>query len=91
MVWWSWTERGNVMAKLVYEVVRHDHGWAYRVGASFSETYPSHDEARQAAEAAARRQSQAGDTEAIEYQDEAGSWHQENAPGDDRPETEVRG
>jgi hypothetical protein len=79
------------MTKIVYEVVRHDHGWVYRVGDSFSETYPSHDDARRAAEDAARRQSQAGDTESIEYQDEAGSWHEETAPGDDRPDTEVRG
>ena len=79
------------MTKLVYEIVRHDHGWAYRVGDSFSETFPSHDDARRAAEQAAQRQMAAGQDEAIEYQDKQGAWHDETAPGSDRPDTEVRG
>jgi hypothetical protein len=34
------------MSKITYEIVEHDGGWAYRVGAVFSETFPSHDLAR---------------------------------------------
>ena len=34
------------MAKITYEVVEHDGGWAYRVGDVFSEAFPSHDAAR---------------------------------------------
>ncbi len=29
------------MAKLVYSIVEHDGGWAYKVGSTFSETFPS--------------------------------------------------
>ena len=38
------------MTKITYEIVEHDGGWAYRVGGVFSETFPSHDLARKAAE-----------------------------------------
>ena len=41
------------MAKITYEVVEHDGGWAYRMDGVFSETFPSHDMARKAAERAA--------------------------------------
>jgi len=40
------------MTKIVYEVVEHHGGWAYRVDGVFSETFPSHDLARQAADRA---------------------------------------
>ncbi len=42
------------MTKVTYEIVQHDGGWAYRVGKVLSETFPSHDAARKAAERAAR-------------------------------------
>ena len=42
------------MTKVVYEIVQHDGGWAYRVGEVFSETFPSHDAARAAAEDASQ-------------------------------------
>jgi hypothetical protein len=40
------------MTKIVYEVVEHDGGWAYKVDGVFSETFPSDDKARAAAERA---------------------------------------
>ena len=43
------------MTKIVYRIVAHDGGWAYQVDGVFSETFPSHDAARQAAQRAARR------------------------------------
>jgi hypothetical protein len=36
------------MTKVTYEIVEHDGGWAYRADGVFSETFPSHDEARSA-------------------------------------------
>ena len=36
------------MAKVTYEIVEHDGGWAYRVDGVYSETFPSHDLARRA-------------------------------------------
>jgi hypothetical protein len=74
-----------------YEVVEHDSGWAYKVGDVFSERYASHDEAREAAERAAAEQRRPGETEDIDYQDEAGDWHEEVSQGNDRPETDVAG
>jgi len=79
------------MSKIIYEVVEHDGGWAYQVAGAFSETFPSHDAARKAAESAAREQGVPGDTTDIAYEDKAGRWHEEVAAGDDRPETEVDG
>jgi hypothetical protein len=42
------------MTEVTYRIVQHDGGWAYRLGDTFSETFPSHDAARAAAERAAR-------------------------------------
>jgi len=77
------------MAHVTYDVVEHDGGFAYKVGDVFSETFPSHAAAHQAAEAAARRQRVGGTDEAIQYQDSKGNWHEEQADGGDRPETDV--
>jgi hypothetical protein len=79
------------MAKVHYEIVEHDGGWAYKVGDVFSERYPTHDEARAAAQRAAAEQELPGATEDIEYQDEEGDWHEEISEGKDRPETDVSG
>ena len=79
------------MTRITYQIVEHDGGWAYKVGDVFSETFPTHDQAREAAEIAAAEQTSAGADETIEYEDEDGVWHEENAPGRDRHETEVEG
>ena len=79
------------MTKVVYEIVQHDGGWAYRVGEVFSETFPSHDAARAAAEDASRKQAISGNTTGITYEDKEGHWHREVAEGTDRPETKVKG
>jgi hypothetical protein len=49
------------MTKVVCKVVEHDGGWAYRGDGMFSETFPSHDAARKAAELAAMEQGVPGD------------------------------
>jgi hypothetical protein len=82
-------EKQGRAGKVTYRVVEHDGGWAYKVGDVYSETYGSHDAAREAAERAARAQEMAGDAEPIEYQDETGQWHVETADGQDRPATGV--
>ena len=43
------------MTEVVYKIVEHDGGWAYKVGDVLSETFASHDEALQAARSAAER------------------------------------
>ncbi|WP_244563718.1 hypothetical protein [Ensifer aridi] len=77
------------MAKVQYEIVEHDGGWAYRVDDVFSETFPTHDDALAAAEIAANQHEVPGSTENIEFQDSAGRWHEQVASGFDRPRTEV--
>ena len=79
------------MSQIVYRIVEHDGGWAYRLGDSFSETFPSHDVARVAAGRAAREQRVPDQAQVIEYQDASGRWVTERADGQDRPETEVEG
>lgn len=79
------------MTKVVYEIVEHDGGWAYRFDGVFSEPYPSHDLARAAAEQAAQEQLLPGESTGITYEDKDGRWHDEVADGDDRPETQVEG
>ena len=79
------------MSKLTYEIVQHDSGWAYRADGVYSETYPTHDAARRAAERAAAEQRISGDEVGISYEDERGRWHDEVSEGDDRPETDVEG
>jgi Uncharacterized protein conserved in bacteria (DUF2188) len=77
------------MTHISYKIVRHEDGWAYTVNGAFSESFPTHAEALEAARRAAAEQRQPGNTEAIEYEDESGKWHSEVALGSDRPDTDV--
>jgi hypothetical protein len=77
------------MSHVTYRVVRHEDGWAYTANGVFSEAFPTHSAALQAARRVAAEQQAPGSTEAIEYEDAKGVWHTETARGDDRPETDV--
>jgi len=77
------------MSHVTYKIVRHEDGWAYTVDGAFSESFPTHAEALEAARRAAAEQRVPGQTETIEYEDANGRWHTELAPGRDRPETDV--
>jgi hypothetical protein len=77
------------MSEVKYKIVQHDGGWAYKVDGVFSETFPTHADALEAAEIAAQHQRAPGQTDVIEYEDEKGKWHTEIAPGSDRPSTAV--
>ncbi|WP_293677075.1 DUF2188 domain-containing protein [uncultured Phenylobacterium sp.] len=77
------------MTELIYHVVEHDGGWAYKVGDTFSETFPTHDAAHRAAVRAAGEQRVSGETAGIEYEDSSGKWRSEVDAGDDRPDTKV--
>ena len=79
------------MTRVIYQIVEHDGGWAYRVDGVYSETFRSHDAARLAAQRAAREQRAPGSDAGISWEDEAGRWHQEVVEGHDRPETDVEG
>jgi hypothetical protein len=78
------------MTDITYSIVEHDGGWAYKVGDTFSETFPSHEAALKAAQRAAGEQEQPGETEGITYEDKQAVWHQEVSSGDDRPRTHVQ-
>jgi len=77
------------MSRITYEIVEHDGGWAYKVGGTYSETFPTHSDALAAAKIAAAEQQVAGSTQGIEYEDTAGKWHNELSEGTDRPEADV--
>ncbi|MFU0505586.1 DUF2188 domain-containing protein [Pseudaminobacter sp. NGMCC 1.201702] len=77
------------MTKVVYEIVEHDGGWAYKLDGVFSETFRRREDALNAAKAAAAEQQLGGKTEGISYQDPDGVWHEEVAEGGDRPVTDV--
>lgn len=77
------------MTEVHYHLVEHDGGWAYRVGGTFSETFPSREAAVAAARRAAGEQRAPGEDVGITYEDENGRWREELSDGDDRPETEV--
>ncbi len=79
------------MTKIIYTVIEHDGGWAYKVDDTISETFPSHELAAHAAKRAAAHQRLSGTEEAIDYEDGDGRWHEELARGDDRPDTAVEG
>lgn len=78
------------MPEITYDIVEHDGGWAYTVDGVYSETFPTHAAALEAAQTAAAEQRLPGRTQTIEYQDAEGRWHTETARGTDRPETQVR-
>ncbi len=79
------------MSHVTYQIVQHDGGWAYRVEGVFSETFPTHEAARAAAERAAREQRVSGEERGISWEDKDGRWHDEVVAGDDRPLTDVEG
>ncbi len=79
------------MSKVVYEIVEHDGGWAYRVESTFSETFATREAAHLAACRAALEQQQPGVTTDITWEDERGRWHAEIARGGDRPDVTVEG
>jgi hypothetical protein len=77
------------MARVTYAVVEHDGGWAYKVGGTFSETYPTREAAHAAAVNAAHEQQVPGEAATISWEDERGRWHAELSRGGDRPEADV--
>ena len=76
--------------RVVYSIVEHDGGWAYKVGDVFSESHPTRREAVLAAQQAAAAHERGGDDAHIEYQDEDGRWHEGIEPGVDRPIADVQ-
>ena len=78
------------MSHVVYTIVEHDGGWAYRVGGTISETFASRALAHKAAEAAAAEQRAPGETTSIEYETPEGEWREERSRGGDRPQTDVK-
>jgi hypothetical protein len=77
------------MTKLVYRIVKHENGWAYKVRGTFSETFPTHEAALAAARIAAGEQKVPGETVGIQYETAEGEWREELDQGTDRPQTAV--
>ncbi|WP_297799375.1 DUF2188 domain-containing protein [uncultured Brevundimonas sp.] len=79
------------MKMVTYRIQEHDGGWAYRLGDTWSETYPTHDAAHAAAIHAAREQKVPDEDACIEFQNADGEWITQGADGQDRPMTQVEG
>jgi hypothetical protein len=77
------------MARLHYRIVPHDGGWAYTLDGVFSEPFATRPEAVAAARRVATEQHLPGETTLIEYEDEAGDWHEEVSDAADRPDIDV--
>ncbi|WP_296597103.1 DUF2188 domain-containing protein [Phenylobacterium sp.] len=77
------------MSEVTYHLVQHDGGWAYKVGGTFSETFPSRQAAHDAAVRAAGEQRVPGATTGIVYEDDQGRWRSEVEEGSARPYTRV--
>ncbi|MBL8549291.1 MAG: DUF2188 domain-containing protein [Hyphomonadaceae bacterium] len=78
------------MTKIVYDIIQHDGGWAFRLGQTISETFPTHEAALRAARRVAVEQQRPGQTTGITWEDGNGRWHEEVVEGEDRPEVEIR-
>lgn len=78
------------MTKVVYEIIKHDGGWAFKLGDTISQSFLTHDAAYNAAKRVAIEQMRPGQTVGISWEDERGRWHDEIASGDDRPEVDIR-
>ena len=78
------------MSEVIYEIVEHDGGWAYKFKDVFSEPFPTHAAALKAAQLAAAEQKVPGASTVIEFEDAKGKWHTESASGSDRPSTVVK-
>jgi cytosine/adenosine deaminase-related metal-dependent hydrolase len=59
------------MTKIVYEIIEHDHGWAFRLGDTISQSFLTHEAAYNAAKRAAMEQMRPGQTVGISWEDEA--------------------
>lgn len=79
------------MVDVIYRIVQHADGWAYKLGETFSETFPTRDAAKTAAHRAAAEQHVVGETRGISWEDESGRWHEEISDGSDRPDARVEG
>ncbi|MBX9745286.1 MAG: DUF2188 domain-containing protein [Hyphomonadaceae bacterium] len=77
------------MTKIVYEIIPHDGGWAFKLGDTISQSFLTHDAAYNAAKRVALEQARPDETVAISWEDERGRWHDELSSGDDRPEVDV--
>jgi hypothetical protein len=77
------------MVKIIYEIVPHDGGWAYRLGGVYSEAFATHEQALEAVRIVMAEQQVGDESVTISYQDENGRWHEEYSDGGDRPEVEV--
>ena len=79
------------MTRVIYQIVEHDGGWAYKVGDVFSETFPTHGARARCCRAGCGRAADSRrDAARSNTKIRSGQWHEETARGDDRPDSEVK-
>jgi len=65
------------VGQFVYQVVGHHQGWAYRLGDTYSRTFPTQFEATAAAKASALSMHEEGDETLVRVQDGPLQWRTE--------------
>ena len=65
------------MDRFLYKVVRHKHGWAYRLWSTYSPVFTTQAEAIQAAKAAAHEMHEPGDYTSVRVEERPLVWRTE--------------
>lgn len=70
------------MVDIAYEIVPHDNGWAYKLGETLSEVYPTPELAMDSARSAAERQKVGEGDVKIIYPTPDGGWQSQSVRTD---------
>jgi hypothetical protein len=65
------------LGRFVYQVVRHENGWAYRLEQTYSRVFPTQLDAKAAAKDAARKMHEPGDETLVHVEDRPLHWRTE--------------
>ena len=65
------------MGRFVYQVVRHEKGWAYRLEHTYSQVFPTQSDAIAAAKATAREMHESDDETIVRVEDRPLRWRTE--------------
>ncbi len=74
---------------VTYHVGEHDGGWAYHIEEVWSDRFPDHRTALEAARVAASRQGTSEEDVLVSYQNAEGNWTTELAGNGERVDAEV--
>jgi hypothetical protein len=65
------------LGRFIYQVVKHERGWAYRLEQTYSRVFPTQADAIEAAKDAARKMHEPGDQTVVNVEDRPRRWRTE--------------